>query len=460
MDHFNDDILITQRHTQEYLRQNSLKKVLGTGSLWGLGTGTVISGIYMGWNRGIQDAGNIGFMITFAIACVFFAFLVKVLGDLSSSMPYAGGPYGFVRKGIGRIGGYSAGMAELLALVSVAAAVLVSFRDYLNFIGIIRGGFLIACGVLILLGLIHMSGIRNALVLQLVLVCLGISAVMMFLAAQPGLSHPILTGQSISPAGIIGAMPFALWFFVGIEAVTMAAEETRTPSDSVTVGLYSSFVTVALLTVLVLLDITAFCPAGTLSHLRYPLLELIQSGQIEDPVLTKVFAVLSLNFILAGLNGLIVGFSRISYSMGRAGYLHSIFTRMIGGSMTPWAAVAIPLVAVIVLAALMPLETLFFIANLAVMFVYALILISGFRHYKRERRWISAVASLVCCGMGTLFFLVFLMQANLLSVGILVAYVLFGTVMYAIGGSRRFMVDAPEELEAATDEISILVSER
>lgn len=456
----NGDILITRRHTLDFMRQNSLKKVLGAGALWGLGTGTVIPGIYMGWNRGFAYAERSDFLIAFGIVCIFFALLIKVMGNFSESIPYAGGPYGFVRKGLGRHGGYAAGMAELVALMAVAAAVLVSFGDYLNYIWPGDWRMVIAAGLFLLLVLLHISGLRNAALFQLVLVGLGISAVVMFLTAQNEAAAVILPMGPVTGFGILQALPYTIWFFVCIETVTMAAEESRNPQKTIRLGLISSFLTVGILVLLMLTAVTSVTPPTVLLGHRYPLLEMIRIVNAGDPVLPKVFATMSLSLILSGLGGLMVGFSRLTYALSRAGYIGPVFNRVTEVNMTPIVGIMIPAVGVVVMAFMIRLDTLLFMANMSAVVVYVLIFISGYRCSVRDGRPLLKACSLAGAVMGMILLGSFLFHINWNALGLLGIYGILAFGYFWSIRSGRLLADAPEEVEAATDEITVLVRGR
>lgn len=461
MDHHDhEDILITRRHTLDYLRQNSLRRVLGVGALWGLGTGTVIPGIYMGWNQGFAYAGWEDFLIAFGIICVFFSLLIAVMGNFTLSVPFAGGPYGFVRKGLGRIGGYAAGMAELITLMSVTAAVLVSFGDYLNYIWPGSGRMIIAAVLFLLLCLLHISGLRNAVVLQLILVCLGISAVVMFLSAPGSVPQDVQARLPATGLGVLQALPFTLWFFVCIETVTMAAEESHHPQQAIRAGLTASFLTIGVLVLMMLMAVTEGTSREALLSYRYPMLEIIRGGNQGDLVLAKVFATLSLSLILAGLGGLTVGFSRLTYALSRAGYISPVFRQVTDANMTPYMGILIPGVLVILMVWMIGQETLLFMANLSAVVVYLLIFVSGYRCGAREEKPRLRSCSLAGAGVGLVLLSAFLFHPNYHAMGILAAFAVASAGYYKVFGSGRLQAEAPEEAEAAMDEINQLVKGR
>ena len=71
--------------------QNQLKKTLGPVMLWGLGVGYVISGMYFGWNLGLEKGGSLGLAVaTFFVIIMYLTFTFSYT-ELACSIPKAGG---------------------------------------------------------------------------------------------------------------------------------------------------------------------------------------------------------------------------------------------------------------------------------------------------------------------------------------------------------------------------------
>ena len=87
--------------------------------LWGLGVGYVISGMYFGWNLGLEKGGTLGFAIaTFFIVLMYLAFTFSYT-ELACSIPKAGGAFDYAHRAFGKNLGFLAGMAAGLRKVTL-----------------------------------------------------------------------------------------------------------------------------------------------------------------------------------------------------------------------------------------------------------------------------------------------------------------------------------------------------
>ena len=155
-----------------------------------------------------------------------------------------------------------------------------------------------------------------------------------------------------------------------------------------------------------------------------------------------------------------VGFSRLTYALGRAGYIGPQFKRVTEVNMTPIVGIMVPAVLVVGMALFIRLDTLLFMANLAAVIVYLLIFISGWRCSAREGHFGMAACSVIGATVGGILLSAFLFHINWSALAILMGYGVMAAVYYGLVSSRRLQADAPEEAEAAMDEINSLVRGR
>lgn len=103
----NNQTIERQAVSDDYLNQRQLKKdVAGWVLLASLGVSYVISGDFAGWNFGLERAGFGGMLIATIIMATMYLCLVLSLGEMSSSIPTAGGGYSFARRAMGPWGGF------------------------------------------------------------------------------------------------------------------------------------------------------------------------------------------------------------------------------------------------------------------------------------------------------------------------------------------------------------------
>jgi ethanolamine permease len=155
--------------------------------------------------------------------------------------------------------------------------------------------------------------------------------------------------SSFLPFGVVGiwaAFPFAIWFFLAIEGVPLAAEETRDPSTDMPKGLIAGMAALLLFAVLVLF----FGPGGAGSA-AFTSDEMLAAPSVLPLALEEAYGggnALVTFVNIAGLAGLIASFfslifaySRQTFALSRAGYLPRILS-ITGGRRTPWMALVVP----------------------------------------------------------------------------------------------------------------------
>ena len=83
-----------------------LERSLGPIMLWGLGVGYVISGMYFGWNLGLEKGGTLGLGIsTLFIMVMYFTFSLSY-SELACAIPKAGGAFDYANRALGKNWGF------------------------------------------------------------------------------------------------------------------------------------------------------------------------------------------------------------------------------------------------------------------------------------------------------------------------------------------------------------------
>src|SRR3712207_3776461 len=237
----------------EYLEKRQLKAgAAGWVLLAGLGVAYVISGDFAGWNFGLAEGGWGGLLIATLLMATMYTCMVFALAELSSTIPTAGGGYGFARRALGPLGGFATGTAILIEYAIAPAAIVVFIGGYvesLDIFGITAGWPVYLVFYVIFVG-IHLLGVGEALKLMFAITAIAVVALIVFVVAMiPEFDASNLT--NIRPDGSAGssdflpfgwegiwaAFPFAIWFFLAIEGVPLAAEETRDPKSDMPRGL-------------------------------------------------------------------------------------------------------------------------------------------------------------------------------------------------------------------------------
>jgi ethanolamine permease len=343
---------------KEYFDKRKLRRSAGVWGLWGLAVAAVISGDFSGWNFGIDFAGFGGMLIAFVILVVMYYGLTFSIGEMAAAMPHTGGAYSFSRSAMGPWGGLATGLAETIEYVATTAVVVFFSAQYANgvtsellgldlsdnmwiwwlvlyavFIGLNAAGAAVSFRFAIVVSIISIG----------ILVAFGVMALVSGAfdwnslwnipvdAAAAGSSEFLPNG--ILP--ILFALPFAMWFFLGIEELPLAAEESHNPArDIPRAGVWARGTLIVTGLIVLFLNTGVLGAEATGTSLE-PLLDGFRA--IVGDQAAAVLALLALIGLLASLMGIMFAYGRNMYSLSRAGY-YPKFLSLTGKRETPWVA--------------------------------------------------------------------------------------------------------------------------
>ncbi|WP_224401754.1 ethanolamine permease [Pseudonocardia sp. ICBG1034] len=336
----------------DYLERRRLRTgAAGWVLLAGLGVSYVISGDYSGWNFGLAQGGFGGLLIAgVVIAGMYFA-MVLGMAELSSALPAAGGGYTFARRALGPWGGFATGTAILIEYAIAPAAIATFIGAYvesLGLFGITDGWWVYLAAYLLFIG-IHIAGVGEALKVMFVITAIAVLGLLIFaVAAVPLFDTANLvdiaptTAAGASPflpfgyLGIWSAVPFAIWFFLALEGVPLAAEEARDPERNVPRGIVAAMLVLLVTGALVLVLATGALGAQALSESGNPLVEAL-GGSTAGVVVNYV----GLAGLVASFFSIIYAYSRQTFALSRAGYLPRVLS-VTNGRKAPTLALIVP----------------------------------------------------------------------------------------------------------------------
>ncbi|MEH3141739.1 MAG: ethanolamine permease [Mycobacterium kyogaense] len=325
------------RQSEEYLARRQLKQgSAGWLLLAGLGVSYVVSGDYSGWNFGLGHGGFGGLAIAAVIIAAMYLALVLGMAELSSALPAAGGGYTFARRALGPWGGFATGTAILIEY-SIAPAAIATFIgayvESLGLFGIQNGWWVYLVAYAVFIG-IHLSGVGEALKVMFVITAVALVGLVVFVIAAAGsFDAANLTdiaptdaagASSLLPYGYLGiwaAIPFAIWFFLAIEGVPLAAEETANPERNVPRGIIAAMGVLLVTCVGVLVLATGAGGAAAMSESGNPLVEALGSTTAAT-----VVNYIGLAGLIASFFSIIYAYSRQLFALSRAGYLPTVLS--------------------------------------------------------------------------------------------------------------------------------------
>jgi ethanolamine permease len=322
----------------DYLSKRQLKSgTAGWLLLAGLGVSYVISGDYSGWNFGLAEGGFGGLAIAAVIIAGMYLALVLGMAELSSALPAAGGGYTFARRAMGPWGGFATGTAILIEYAIAPAAIATFIGAYvesLGLFGITDGWWVYLAAYLIFIG-IHLAGVGEALKVMFVITAIALVGLLIFAIAAIGhFDVANLTNMAVDesaagasswlPNGYMGvwaAFPFAIWFFLAIEGVPLAAEETADPERNVPRGIIAGMGVLLVTCAAVLILTTGAGGAEQMSGSGNPLVEALGDGTAA-----KVVNYIGLAGLIASFFSIIYAYSRQLFALSRAGYLPRVLS--------------------------------------------------------------------------------------------------------------------------------------
>jgi ethanolamine permease len=356
---------------QDYMEHRQLRKgAAGWVLLAGLGIAYVISGDAAGWHFGLGVGGWGGLLIATLLMATMYTAMVFALAELSAAIPTAGGGYAFARRAMGPWGGFLTGTAILIEYTLAPAVVATFIGGYMDTLIGFGGPIVYLLCYVVFVG-IHLYGVGEALKVMFAITVVAIVAIAAFVIGMiPQFEVANLFNidptnaagaSSFLPFGVVGiwaAFPFAIWFFLAIEGVPLAAEETRDPATDMPRGLIAGMAALLLFAMLILV----FGPGGAGSA-TFTSEEMLAAPSVLPLALQEAYGganALSTFVNIAGLAALIASFfsiifaySRQLFALSRAGYLPRVLS-VTGGRRTPWVALVVPAVIGFVLTVAFP----------------------------------------------------------------------------------------------------------
>jgi ethanolamine permease len=335
------------------LAHQELKRSLTPLMLWGLGVGYVISGMYFGWNLGLDKGGTLGLAISTAFIILMYITFTFSYAELACAIPKAGGVFDYANRAFGIDAGFIAGMAQNVEFIFAPPAIAFAIGAYFNLFFPQLPVLTIAILSYVFFTGLNMYGVKAAAMFELVITVLAVGELLLF----AGLTLPHFQWSNLEYRsfhhgweGVFASIPFAIWFFLGIEGVANVAEESINPKRTILVGFGSAILTLIVLCILTFASSTGvagweaivYTKEGTTSDSPLPLaLSHIVS---TDNFMYHVLVTVGLFGLVASFHGIILAAGRSTFEFGRVGCAPGSLGKVNANFQTPVNALAFNMV--------------------------------------------------------------------------------------------------------------------
>ncbi len=451
-------------------KRDTLKRNLSTFDLTMLGVGAIIgTGIFVLTAVGAQKAGP-ALIISFLMCALVCGLVALAYAELSAMVPASGSSYTYTYTIFGELLAWLVGFALILEYAFAASVVSIGWSGYFTALlkgwGIFlphdlinaphEGGIVNLPAIIIsfiIMGLL-IVGTKESARLTAVLVAIKIAALGLFIAfALPAFNAANVNfndfhkfapnGIGGSGIGIIGAAATIFFAFVGFDAVSTAAEETKNPNRAVpmalivSLGVCTVFYIVVALSATGAVDYRELFPNGT--PLKEPLAYILTKlGHTTTSAIISAAAVIAMPSVILAM---MYGQSRIFYAMCRDGLLPPSFGRLHSKFKTPWLITLVTGVGCALIGGFMKIDEVADVSNSGTLFAYAIVIAGVLylrvkrpeleRPFKCPQVWVVGPLAIIGC---LFFFIVGL--APLVHKAFLI-WMLLGTLVYYAYSYRK-----------------------
>ncbi|MFM8608046.1 MAG: APC family permease [Hyphomicrobiales bacterium] len=360
----------------------SLLRILGPGHVWALGVGIVLVGEYTGWNFAADKGGTLAALIICWVIGLLYTSVAMIDSEVTSTVAAAGGQYAQAKHIVGPLMAFNVALYLVFAytMLEVSNAILIAdtikayagegFGDW-QYKGIIAT-------VIVGLAALNYRGVLMALNVNFVITAIAYAAIIiLFFSVQPWSQGTVLKlNEMVTPGnalpygwiGVIAAFHWGIWYYLGIEGTTQAAEEVRSPPRSLPYGTMAGMITLLIGASLTWYICASLMPWQYLGYTYYPLLD---AGKLTgSPLLETMMFLATILAAFASANGCINDAARAWFSLGRDRYLPAWFSAVHPKYRTPYRSILF----------LVPIALAFaFIANLGQAITFSIL--SGVLQY-------------------------------------------------------------------------------
>ncbi|MCW4465455.1 APC family permease [Glutamicibacter sp. MNS18] len=330
----------------------TLAKTLGNWDALALGFGAMIG---FGWvvltGGWLESAGTLGAVLAMVVGGGIMAIVGLTYAELTASMPKAGGEHNFILRALGPRPSFIGSWAITGGYVTIVAFEAVAFPRTVEYIfpGMSRiplwtvAGFevnltwaLVGVVAGLLITWINIRGIKQASVVQTftVIFLLAVGALMIFgafSAGDPQHMEPLFTPGMAGFFTVLMAVPF---LFIGFDVIPQSAEEVNIPARQIGKLVVISVILATIWYVMVVLTTSSAMPASELAGADIATADAF-GAMFNSEIMAKILIAGGIAGILTSWNSLLIGASRLVFSLARSGMLPEWFAKLHPKYQTP-----------------------------------------------------------------------------------------------------------------------------
>jgi len=382
--------------------EHHLKKTLGPVNLIALGIGAIIgAGLFSLTGIAAADHAGPAVVLSFVVAAVGCAFAGMCYSEFATMIPIAGSAYTYAYATMGELLAWIIGWDLVLEYAVGAATVAVSWSSYVNklahMFGVELPANLMHCPwdatpgiinlpaivVVCLISMLLMIGISESARVNAVIVVLKVAIVVIVICIGFGLIRsenyvpfmPENTG-TFGEFGISGIMQGAAVIFfayIGFDAVSTAAQEAKKPQRDMPIGIIGSLVICTILYILFARVLTGMVPYRTFHGDASPaatVIALFPYKWLQTSIVAGIIAGYT-SVILV----MLLGQSRVFYSMSRDGLLPKLFSEIHARFQTPYRCNLMFMVFVSLFAGFLPISSLGHMTSIGTLLAFVIVCI-------------------------------------------------------------------------------------
>jgi APA family basic amino acid/polyamine antiporter len=386
-----------------------LKRTLGAGNLIALGVGAIIgAGLFVRTADAAASAAGPAVVISFIVAAIGCAFAGLCYAEFASMIPIAGSAYTYAYATMGEFIAWVIGWALVLEYALASATVSIAWSEYLN--NLLGGSIpyewchspfetstagvegimnLPALFILLILTLILIKGTQESAIVNAIIVFVKVSIVLLFIAIgwkfiNPSNYTPFFIPEGTAGhegwnqwgwGGVFGGAAIVFFAFIGFDAVSTAAQEAKNPKRDMPIGILGSLIVCTVLYILFSYVLTGvanwqeFKTAGKEASVAYAIQTYMQGyGWLATLISVAILAGFS-SVILV----MLMGQSRVFYSMSNDGLVPKVFSELHPKFRTPYKSNAILFIFVGLFAAFVPGSVAGDLTSFGTLFAFVLV---------------------------------------------------------------------------------------